>query len=172
MAYFSTMEKLPEDINNAEYLNMTHEQQQNIKQIEKSQDTQINLSDFIPEPKSLSQVLRLSPVVREKWGISIRNELLGLFDNDTFDTTEKALPADEVIPVKCAFKAKLNSYGGLDKLTDNLKSHPHLVRRFDVEDAALLECKGLYPYEYITSHEKLTKTNLPLNGAILPLKLL
>gem|GEM_PF-2876143 len=116
MAYFSTMEKLPEDINNAEYLNMAHEQQQNIKQIEKSQDTQINLSDFIPEPKSLSQVLRLSPVVREKWGISIRNELLGLFDNDTFDTTEKALPADEVIPVKCAFKAKLNSYGGLDKL--------------------------------------------------------
>ena len=34
----------------------------------------------------------------------------------TFDTNEKALPADEVIPVKCAFKAKLNSYGGLDKL--------------------------------------------------------
>ena len=34
----------------------------------------------------------------------------------TFDTTEKALPADEVIPVKCAFKTKLNAYGGLDKL--------------------------------------------------------
>ena len=36
--------------------------------------------------------------------------------NDTFDTTERALPADEVMPVKCAFKSKLNSYGVLDKL--------------------------------------------------------
>ena len=33
-----------------------------------------------------------------------------------FNTHEKVLPADEVIPVKCAFKTKLNSYGGLDKL--------------------------------------------------------
>ena len=49
-------------------------------------------------------------------GASIKKEILGLFDNDTFDTTERALPADEVIPVKCAFKAKFNSYGGLDKL--------------------------------------------------------
>ena len=37
-------------------------------------------------------------------------------DNETFDINEKALPADEVIPVKYTFKAKLNSYGGLDKL--------------------------------------------------------
>ena len=29
---------------------------------------------------------------------------------------EKPLPADEIIPVKLAFKTKLNSYGGLDKL--------------------------------------------------------
>ena len=39
-----------------------------------------------------------------------------LSDNDTFDATEWSLPADKVIPVKYAFKAKLNSYGGLDKL--------------------------------------------------------
>ena len=115
-AYFTTMKNCPEDINNAEYMNIAHEQTQTYKTMEKNQDTQINLSDFVPEPKSLSQVLRLSPVIREKWGISIKKEILGLFDNDTFDTSEKALPADEVIPVKCAFKAKLNSYGGLDKL--------------------------------------------------------
>ena len=49
-------------------------------------------------------------------GAFYQEKFLGLFDNDTFDTTERALPADEVIPVKCPFKAKLNSYGGLDKL--------------------------------------------------------
>ena len=49
-------------------------------------------------------------------GHAIKKEILGLFDNDTFDISERALPADEIIPVKCAFKAKLNSYGGLDKL--------------------------------------------------------
>ena len=48
--------------------------------------------------------------------MSIKKEILGLFDNDTFDKDERALPADEVIHVKCAFKAKLNSYGGFDKL--------------------------------------------------------
>ena len=30
--------------------------------------------------------------------------------------TERSLPADEVIPVKLALKAKLNCHGGLDKL--------------------------------------------------------
>ena len=38
-----------------------------------------------------------------------------LFDNGTFDVTEMALSADEVIPVKLALKAKLNSHGSLDK---------------------------------------------------------
>ena len=48
--------------------------------------------------------------------LSIKKEILGLFDHDTFDTSERFLPADEVMHVKCVFKAKLNSYGGLDKL--------------------------------------------------------
>ena len=110
------MKNCPDGINNAEYLNIALEQIHTNKIIEKNQDTQINLSDFIPESKSLSPVLKLSPLVKEKWGMSIKKEILGLFDNDTFDTDERDLPADEVIPVKCAFKAKLNSYGGLDKL--------------------------------------------------------
>ena len=78
-------------------MNIAHEQIQTSKSMEKNQDIQINLSDFIPEPKSLSQVLRSSSIIREKWGLSIRKEILGLFDNDTFDTSEKALPANEVI---------------------------------------------------------------------------
>ena len=58
----------------------------------------------------------MSDHIKDKWGTAIKKEVLGLFDNDTFDTNEKALPADEVIPVKCAFKTKLNAYGGLNKL--------------------------------------------------------
>ena len=84
--------------------------------MKKSNDQIINLSDYIPEPKSLYQILKLSDHIKEKWGTAIKKEIVGLFDNDTFDTNERALPADEVIPVKCAFKTKLNAYGGLDKL--------------------------------------------------------
>ena len=74
------------------------------------------LSDFVPEPKSLSQVLRLSSFTKQKWGEAIRIEISGLFDNETFLLNEIALPTDEVIPVKLALKAKLNIYGGLEKL--------------------------------------------------------
>ena len=64
-------------------MNIAHEQTQTSKTMEKrNQDTQINLSDFIPEPRSLSQVLRLSPIIKEKWGHAIKKEILGLFDNE------------------------------------------------------------------------------------------
>ena len=92
IAYFTTMKNCPEGMNNAEYLNIAHEQLKTNKAIEKNQDIQI--IDFIPEPRSLTQVLKLSPLIREKWGASIKKEILGLFDNGTFDTTERALPAD------------------------------------------------------------------------------
>ena len=51
------MSRLQETINYAEYLNMTHEQHINNKNDEKSNDQIINLSDYIPEPKSLYQIL-------------------------------------------------------------------------------------------------------------------
>ena len=67
-------------------------------------DKGINLSDFLPEPRSLSHVLRLSPHIKEKWGEAIRLELTGLFDSETFSLVENPLPADEIIPTKLAFK--------------------------------------------------------------------
>ena len=79
-------------------------------------DQIIYLSDYILEPKSLYQILKLSDHIKDKWGTAIKKEIVGLFDNDTFNTNERALLADEVIPAKCAFKTKLNAYGGLDKL--------------------------------------------------------
>ena len=73
VAYFTTMKNCTDGINNAEYLNIAHEQLKANKTIEKNQDTQINLSDFIPEPRSLTQVLKLSPIIREKWRLYIKN---------------------------------------------------------------------------------------------------
>ena len=97
------MSRLQETINYAEYLNMAHEQHIN-RNDEIPNDHIINLSDYIPEPKSLYQILKLSEHIKEKWGTAIKKKIVGLFDNDTFDTNERALPADEVIPVKMCFQ--------------------------------------------------------------------
>ena len=53
-----------------------------------SKDEDINLSDSMPEKKSLSQILKLSSVVKEKWGSAISGEIRGLFENDSFDLNE------------------------------------------------------------------------------------
>ena len=73
-------------------------------------------SDFLPEPRSLNQVMKLTGSVRDKWGTAINKEITGLFDNETFGLDKKPLPNDKVIPTKLTLKEKLNSYGGLDKL--------------------------------------------------------
>ena len=65
VAYFTTKKNCLDGINDAEYLNIAHEQLKANKTTEKNQDAQINLSDFIPEPRSLTQVLKLSPTIRE-----------------------------------------------------------------------------------------------------------
>ena len=104
------------DVPYVEYLHIAHDIKELNVSEDRIKDTGINLSDFLPEPRSLSHVLRLSPHIKDKWGEAIRSELTGLFDSDTFSLVEKPLPADEIIPVKLAFKTKLNSYGGLDKL--------------------------------------------------------
>ena len=117
MHIFAQMPKMQDnDMGYTEYLHAAHDLRTTKKDEEKCQDMAINLSDFIPEPRSLSQILRMNKYVQEKWGEAIRKEINGLFDNGTFELTEMALPADEVIPVKLALKTKLNSYGGLDKL--------------------------------------------------------
>ena len=73
-AYFTTMKNCPEDINNAEYMNIAHEKIQTYKTMDKNQDTQINLSDFVPEPKSLSQVLRLSQLSEKNGAYPLRKK--------------------------------------------------------------------------------------------------
>ena len=114
--FTSVLNRPVDNFNHSESLNIAHELKGDKDTQEKQYESQINLSDFIPEPVSINNVLRLSPSVKDRWDDATRKEIQGLFDNGTFDTNQIALPADEIILVKCAFKTKLNSYGGLDKL--------------------------------------------------------
>ena len=91
-----------------EYLNVAHELNEIKKDEDIKTDKHVNLSDFIPEPRILSQILRMSPFIKEKWGETIRSEVTGLFDNEIFLLNEKPLPADEIIPAKLVCKTKLN----------------------------------------------------------------
>ena len=114
-AYFTKMSKINE-IPYSKFLHIAHDMKQMNATEDRVKNTGINISDFLPEPRSLSHVLRLSPYIKDKWGEAIRSELTELFDSETFSLNEKPLPADEIIPTKLAFKTKLNSYGSLDKL--------------------------------------------------------
>ena len=93
-----------------------HENSIEDKQLIHKQDNDIILSDFLPEPTSLSQVLRLTESIKNKWGTVIYKEIKGLFDSDTFSLSDRPLPTDEIVPVKLALKTKLNCHRGLDKL--------------------------------------------------------
>ena len=117
-AYFADMPKLQHDnLGYTEYLHAVYDLSSFMDENEeKCLDTIINLSDFVPEPKSFNQVIRLSGIIKEKWWDVVRKEINGLFDNGTFLTSEMILPTDDVIPVKVALKAKMNAHGGLDKL--------------------------------------------------------
>lgn len=115
VAYFTNMYR-DNSVTKYEYLMHVHDMKNDGRKDEKNIDEAMNLSDFLPEPRSLNQVIKLAGSIRDKWGTAINKEITGLFDNDTFGVDENPLPNDEVIPTKLALKAKLNSYGGLDKL--------------------------------------------------------
>ena len=66
--------------NNENFLNITglsyptsenlveiHNLRSTKKKEEKCQDTAINLSEFIPEPKSVSHILRMNKCLQENW---------------------------------------------------------------------------------------------------------
>ncbi len=53
----------------SEFLSIAHELSSDNKVSDYTQDEIINLSDFMPEPKSLNKIFQLLPSIREKWGI-------------------------------------------------------------------------------------------------------
>ena len=98
---------------------------------QKKQENDIILADFLPEPRLLSHVLRLSESIKNKWGTAIQKELRGLFSSGTFDMDTQPLPNDEVVPVKLTLKTKLDSMGQLDKLKDRTCLRGDIYRRKD-----------------------------------------
>ena len=114
-AYFTTMSTNSE-INHHEYLMFAHENKEQVKKDESKQEADMALTDFLPEPRSLSHVIRQSESIRNKWGTAIQKELRGLFSSGTFNLDIRPLPNDEVVPVKLTLKTKLNARGQLDKL--------------------------------------------------------
>ena len=104
------------EISHHEYLMFAHENKEQVKKDESKQEADMALTDFLPEPRSLSHVIRQSESIRNKWGKAIQKELRGLFSSGTFNLDIRPLPNDEVVPVKLALKTKLNARGQLDKL--------------------------------------------------------
>ena len=68
-AFLANMSKpIGDSLSFPEYLNMTHELNEIKKDDDIETDKHVNLSDFFPEPRSLSQILRMPPFIKEKWG--------------------------------------------------------------------------------------------------------
>ena len=69
-AYFTNMEK-PSDLSYSEYLHIAHDINALNKSEDKIKDSGINVSDFLPEPRSLSQILKMTASTKDKWGEAI-----------------------------------------------------------------------------------------------------
>ena len=104
------------EINKYDHLLYMHKTNNDVNNITAKQDSEMLLSNFLPEPNSLSQVLRLTESIKNKWGTTIHKKIKGLFDSDTVELSERPLPNDEIVPVKLVLKTKLNCHGGFDKL--------------------------------------------------------
>ena len=63
-AFLASMSRPTEEsLSFPEYLNVAHELNEIKKDEDIETDKNVNLSDFIPEPRSLSQILRMSPFI-------------------------------------------------------------------------------------------------------------
>ena len=70
-AHFTKMSKINEKPY-SEFLHIAHDMKEMNATEDRVKDIGIILSDFLPEPRSLSHVLRLSPHIKDKWGEAIR----------------------------------------------------------------------------------------------------
>jgi hypothetical protein len=69
------------------------------------------------------------------------------------------------VAIKCDLRF-IDSYrfmpASLGALLKNLKTHPHLSRFYQGEQLEQLLKKGVYPYEWVDSPERINETQLPL----------
>ena len=86
---------------------------------------------FIPEPKYFAEVTKLSDDIKKAWRKETLKQIKNLIDNQTFlvEDTDKDEP---VTPCMDVYKAKIQSYGILDKL--NLR----IAVRGDLQNKSLV----------------------------------
>ena len=99
-APITNMKRGTDSIDFAEYLNIAHKQVTQNKIEDNTNNNQINISDFIPEPKTISRVLKSSTFNKEKWGTAIKQEITSLFDIEIKDQTNNWSPTASVQQLK------------------------------------------------------------------------
>ena len=70
---------------------------------------------FIPEPRNFSEVTKFTYDIKKPWLKSALKEIKNLINNQTF-LIEDPEKDETVTPCMGVYKAKIQSYGSLDKL--------------------------------------------------------
>ena len=84
---------------------------------EAAKEIDVPLDQYLPEPQSLDEIMRLPPQIQRDWLAACKKEFKFIIENETLDGGEQELQVgDEVIPCMLIFKAKVTSRGFLDKL--------------------------------------------------------
>ena len=78
-------------------------------------ETGSEVSHFIPEPRNFAEVTKLAENIRKLWLKATLKEIKNLINNQTF-MIEDPKEGEPVTPCMDVYKAKIQSYGSLDKL--------------------------------------------------------
>ena len=78
-------------------------------------ETGSEVSHFIPEPRNFAEVTRLAENIRKPWLKATLKEIKNIINNQTF-MIEDPKDGKPVTPCMDVYKAKIQSYGSLDKL--------------------------------------------------------
>ena len=78
-------------------------------------ETGSEVSHFIPEPRNFSEGTKLAENIRKPWLKATLKDIKNLINNQTF-MIEDPKDGEPVTPCMDVYKAKIQSYGNLDKL--------------------------------------------------------
>ena len=105
------------DLYNSCYDSIFQDNESALKMVEEACELEdIPIAPYLPEPKSIRDIKKLTSSIRDAWLKVCRKEVKFLIENDTFKKGEKPHLGDEIIPAIFVFKAKVTSRGFLDKL--------------------------------------------------------
>ena len=92
------------------------DQRSTIQSIFAATENNIDIEQYLPEPRSYRALMKLKPKISEQWLKAAKSEISQLINVGSFDPNTSPSSTDQVIPTMMLFKAKVNSKGFLDKL--------------------------------------------------------